>query len=240
MIFLLFLYHYIKLKTMKRLLIFVLMLTSCLAQAQTQECNTMWPYIYPEFIDGVIHFSDGQKAAKKVNVHLQQSSLHYLDKGLIKHTDSDKITSVEVGEQSYIFVEGTLMRVDAQSEFGYVGTVMLANFGALNESTGAYGTTSNVSATQELTSSESIGGSINGTNHMLLHDSKESGQTLSVESSRYIVMFNKKYKATKSGINRILSKEAKKEFKLFEKNEKIDWQEPQSILKVTDFLKDNI
>lgn len=200
----------------------------------------MWPYMFGEFADAKIYFIDGQVANRKVNVHYQESQLHFLDKGVIKHTDGSKIRSVSVGDDNFIYIEGALIKVEAAEESGFVGTITLIDLNKLNEATGAYGTTSNVSSTRELTSMEEIGGTSTNTNHMELSRNRESGRTLYLEEVRYLVLSNTKYKATRSSVNRMLSKESKKAFKDFEKKMNINWDDPQSLLQVVDFLNENI
>ncbi len=200
----------------------------------------MWPYMFGEFTDARIYFIDGQSADRQVNIHYQESQLHFLDKGIIKHTDGNKIRSVSVGDENFIYIEGALIKVEAAQEDGFVGTITLIDLNKLNEATGAYGTTSNVSSTRELTSIEEIGGTTTNTNHMELSRNRENGRTLYLEEVRYIVLSNKKYKAARSSVNRALSKEGKKAFKDFEKKMNINWDDPQSILQVVGFLNENI
>lgn len=223
---------------MKRLLTIFAILFSGIAVAQ--DCNSMWPYMFDEFTEGTIYFVDGQAAKRKVNIHYIASDLHYLDKSTIKHTEGSKIRSVSVEGQDFIYIEGALIKVEAARPDGFVGSVTLVDLDRLNEATGAYGTTSNVSSTRELSSMEDIGGTSTNTNHMELTRNREGGRTLYLETQRYLVLYNSRYKATKAGVSRALSKDAKKAFKSFEKSQDIDWNDPESILKVIDFLKDNI
>ncbi len=200
----------------------------------------MWPYMFGEFTEGKIYFVDGQVATRKVNIHYIASDLHFLDKSIIKHTDGSKIRSVSVAGQDFIYIEGALIKVEAAREDGFVGSVTLADMDRLNQSTGAYGTTSNVSSTRELTSMDDIGGTSTNTNHMELSRNREAGRLLYLKTQRYLVMYNNRYKATKTGVTRDMSKETKKAFKSFEKAQDIDWDDPQSILKVLDFLKESV
>ncbi len=222
---------------MKRLILFCLVMLSSVAYGQ-KECTTTWPYLFSEFTKGTIFFVDGRSVEREVNVHLQESHLHYLDNSIIKQTDGTKIKSVRVGDRNFIFFNRMLVEVEAACEQGFVGNVVLADYDRLNEATGAYGTTSNVSATRDVTSLEDIGGSSNiNTNHMELKRNSKEGKLLYLNTTRYLVSGLTIYKATKSGVNRELDKDAKKAFKSFDKEHKIDWDDPKSIIKVLEFFE---
>lgn len=221
---------------MKKLLLFAAILIASAANAQ--ECNTMWPYMFQEFTKGKIYFIDGRSVTLDVNIHYIESHLHYLDHGTIKQTDGSKIRSVSVEDQDYIFIESQLIKVEAACQDGFVGTITLADLDRLNEASGAYGTSSNVSATRNLSSLEKIGGTSTNTNHMELSRNRNNGETLYLEQDRYLVLYNTRYKATRSAINRSLSREDKKLFKSYLKQHDIDWDSPESILTVIDFLKE--
>lgn len=221
-------------------MIFIAMFISCVAygQEQQKECTTMWPYMFYDFEDAKIIYIDGKTSKNKVNVHYRASQLHYLDGDNIREANGGMIYSVTIGEHSFIYFEGGLIKVEAACEDGFVGTVTLADFNRLNEAPGAYGTTSNISATRKLTSMEEIGavGGFTNVNHMDLRENRKGGVTLYLEENRFVVLPDDKLVATKSGISRELTKEGKKAFKEFEKRENIDWNDPQSILKTVAFL----
>ena len=71
---------------MKKLLfIFVSVLTALSAFAQDYEPTANWPYLYPDFKEGVMMV--GNKPSKaRFNIHLNLGALHYVDKGTIKES----------------------------------------------------------------------------------------------------------------------------------------------------------
>ena len=66
---------------MKRLLFLAAMLAMIPAAAQTP--STTWPYLYDNFIPGVIYMQDGAKSEVQLNVNVRHDRLHFIDKEII-------------------------------------------------------------------------------------------------------------------------------------------------------------
>ena len=201
----------------------------------SQECTTMWPYIYPDFLQGTLFMTDGSKLSAQFNIHVQESRLHYLDKGIIKETKNEEILLVSIGDDLYMCVDGRVMKVIGSEERGFVATLILADFAKLSNSTqGAYGASLNSSAKMQLSSVEVGGKTI--VSHMLLKQRKDEGITLPLMYKYYIVTKGKVLPATKKSILSQLDKNESVEFKNFLKVNKINWNDPQSLLKLLDFF----
>lgn len=200
----------------------------------SQECTTMWPYIYPEFKEGVLYMTGGGKLEGKFNVHVQESRLHYLYDNIIKETSSEDIVLAKIGVDTYMSFEGQLMKVVGSEERGFVATLILGDFDKLTNSGGAYGGSSNSSATMKLSSVEIGGKSI--VNHMELRQNKENALPLPLKYRYFIATKGVLYPATKKGIASKLDKIQQDEFKKFLKANKIKWKDPQSLLTLLDFF----
>lgn len=194
----------------------------------------MWPYLYPEFKDGTIYTVDGQKFNKKLNIHVLESRLHYLDGNTIMETKSEELLLVEIGEDRFMCVNGRVMKVIGSNERGFVATLILGDFDKIFETGGAYGSSSSSSATMKLSSVE-IGGK-NIINHMELRKNKDGGKALSLTTFYFIVTNGNVYPANKGGIEKALSAEDQAAFKLFLKKNKINWKNPQSLMTLLDFF----
>jgi hypothetical protein len=199
-----------------------------------QDITTMWPYMYPEFITGVVRFKDGQQLEAPVNVHLQKSRLHYLEKGEIKEARSADILLLTAGADTYYVYEGELLKVLAGTQQVFLAELRLADFNAILETGGAYGSSSNVQATRKLSSIE-VGG-IHITEHVELKARKDAGVLLDVTSKYYIVTGADRYPATRKGIESNLPDDQKAAFKEFMKQHKIKWKDPESLKVVLEFF----
>ncbi len=217
---------------MKQILI-TLFISFLSISVYSQDCLTTWPYIYPEFQDGTIYMSGGQKINHKMNVHVLYGRLHYIDGAIIKEALSNDIIYIEIANDRYMFVNGDIMKIVGNREKGFVATHVTADLQRLNETGGAYGTSSTSSATRKLTSVDIPGAN---RNHMELREGKNAGASLDLIYKYYIVTNGSVYEATKKGIESQLSPERKAEFKTFLKANKIRWKDPQSLLKLLDFL----
>ncbi|KAB2870861.1 MAG: hypothetical protein F9K37_04800 [Bacteroidales bacterium] len=219
---------------MKKIIILTLVVLVTAINSWAQECTTMWPYIYKEFQEGTLYMVGGKQYTHQFNVHVKDSRLHYVEKGIIKETRSEDIVLVKIGSDIYMNVDGRVMKVIGSDERGFVATLILGDFDKLNSSAGAYGGSSNSSATTKL-SSVAIGG-ITIVNHMELRENRDNGQTLPLTYKYYIVTKGKVYAATKRGINSQLTESEAAEFKAFLKNHKIKWNDPQSLMTILDFF----
>ncbi|GHT49341.1 hypothetical protein FACS189440_14910 [Bacteroidia bacterium] len=201
-----------------------------------QEVTTMWPYIYSDFQKGTVYFKDQQILEAPVNVHLLKSSLHYLDKDQIKEAESSDIVLVQIGSDRYYMRNNQLMRVVTGDSIGFIAELVTADFNALAESGGAYGSSSSVQATRKLSSVE-IGG-VSITNHVELKSKKDAGSLLPLTKKYYIVTEDQVYPANKKGFESQLPENKRNAFKQFIKQNKIKWNKPESLIALLEFLKD--
>lgn len=220
---------------MKKIVLYISIL--CFTTAlQAQDITTMWPYKYSDFRNGTVYFINKKTLSAPVNVHLLKSTLHYLDSDQVKEVTTSEIVLVQIDEDNYFMRDNQLMRVLSGDSTGFVAELVLADFGALTESGGAYGSSSNVQATRKLSSLE-IGG-ISITNHMELKSNKESGSLLPINTKYFIVTPDAVYPATKKGIESQLPDNKKDAFKQFLKQNKVAWKRPESLSALLNFFKD--
>ena len=209
---------------MKRILTMILLCAAAFAaSAQTVEeyqPTSTWPYIYSDFMDGTLHQSTGGDMEGKFNIHLLESRLHFIEGNLVKEASPADVYSVKIGQDIFVNAGGTMQLTEIDVT-------------RLNETGGAYGSSSNSMATTALSSIENVGGIGARVNHMEMKNSKNEGKILPVITKLYIVTGNKVIFATKKDVSEASDKEA---FKSFQKEHKIKWRDPQSLLQVVDFL----
>lgn len=211
------------------------LLCSVAAAAQPKTCSTMWPYLYPEFTEGTIYMTGGQKVIQKVNIHTQKGSLHFIDdKGVVKEAVLKEVLVLEVGEEKYMCVNGSMMKVVASEDRGFVAASILGDFQKLSDKGGAYGTSTTNSSTQKVTSID-IAGAVNQ-NHMELWNNRQNGETVDLVTKYYLVTPDGPVPANKKDVETVIGSSRASEFKAWLKSNKIKWNDPQSLVTLLDFI----
>jgi len=204
------------------------------AQAQDYQPTSTWPYLYEDFVDGVIYLKDGTKLNMPLNVQLRSDKIHFLDKDVVKQAVVKDVVAVFIGEDKFILVDGKAMKVVKEAQGGCVVKESLGDFASLNETGGAYGTSSSTSATRKVSSLE-LDSQVNQ-QHMLLLEQKHEGQPLPLMDSFYLVTPKLTVKALKSDVEAVLTDGQKNVWKSWLKENKIKWKDPESLSKLVDFL----
>ena len=232
-----YIYALLTIKMMKRVILLLsalLLLTNLRAQEFTGPTTT-WPYLYPMFRPGTLLLEEGKTKAYDFNIHIRHDKLHFLDKeGRVQEAILTNVLGVEIDGDRYINMGGSMLKVLAQNEKGCVAAEILGDFAALQETGGAYGTSSTTSATRKLTSLETDA-QINQ-NHMILFQSKMDGQSVGLVTHYYLVYNGRQVPAGKSAFQKSLTEEQKAEWKNWKKNHKTKWDNPESLLELLDFL----
>lgn len=202
--------------------------------ALAQEPTTTWPYLYSVFGQGEIFMKNGAKITQDLDVHVGHGDLHYLDKGVVKKVILDDVLAAYIGSDKYLNINGEMMRVVAESEDGCIVAEILGDFAALNETGGAYGSSSSSSATRKLSSIDTDS-QVNQP-YMLLQQNKENGQMLKLVTKYFVYTSGFTAPASKNGIADALSSDKQDAWKAWLKQNKIKWKEPQSLLGVLSFI----
>ncbi len=220
---------------MRRLIsvISALLLTLCLLRAQSP--TTTYPYLYDQFTTGEVVLIGGKCETRKMNIHLRRDALHYLDNNIVKEAFLVDVTAVEIKNDVFLPVNGRMMKVVAKSDKGCIVEEILGDFDGSREATGAYGGSSTTSATMKLTSIQTDS-QINQ-NYMNILNEKDQGVELKTEHKYYVVCGKWKIGATKKDIAGAIPQEKAELWKAFQKEHKIKWRNPQSLLTIMDFLE---
>lgn len=227
---------------MKRVMILLagLFASATLAQAQYEPTST-WPYVYDEFQDGVLLWVGGKEKPGKYNINLVDKKLHFIEGAYIKAANMVEIASVRIGQDVYQNAAGEMLKVLSKSEKSLVLEGNDINFAALNETGGAYGSSSTTIGTTALSSLEGIGATNASANinHMELKLNKENGKLLTLINKKYLFVEGRRIEATKKAVSELpgLDNDA---LKAFLKENKIKWNKVPDLQKVGDFLADNL
>ena len=226
----------------KTILIFLISILLFSLKISAQEATTNWPYLYNDFKNGTVNYTNGAKNEALMNIHLLRSRLHYLDNGIIKEVSNTDILVIEIGTDKYFAHDGKMYRVFAGNKVCFLGELATADISALNVPTGAYGSSSSTQSTKKLTSIDlSQTPYVNpaqwsSTSHIELKNNKEGGDFLPIIKKYYIVSCGEIFLATKKGIESNLSDDKISEFNDFVKKHKIKWRSPESLAKLLEFF----
>ena len=225
--------------SMKRILSFILAvfiggLTA--VHAGDYVPTSTWPYLYEEFEDGQVLLRDGTKKDVKLNLHLFHSSIHYIDDGMIKELGPMFVISAKIGDDYFIQAGGSIKRILTSNDNGYVVEGVEIDLARLNETGGAYGSSSTTVSTSAYSSLEGIGGTNSSTNinHMELKNNKDKGKILPLVFKKYIVVGGKCFYATKKNVSEVVSD--KKAFNAYLKENKVKWNDPVSLLQIVNYI----
>ena len=222
----------------KILLLFAMLNTILTTNARNYEPNTKWPYIYENFTDGTVFFEGNKKAQKQLNIHLWGNKLHYLaDDNRILEAKDKGVVRVEIGNDAYIYSDNQLVKILDVDQNNLVVELTKADFDALFTGTGAYGSSLNSSAARDLSSLD-LGGIDNPELGRLLQE-RNDGRDLSVKHVFFFIIDGKQIEANKKEVESLLSDNGKKEWKAFQKQNKIKWKDEDSLAKVLSFINAN-
>ena len=226
---------------MKRisLLIAVLILTMG-TYAQKFEPNTNWPYLYENFTPGVIYFDGNTKSEAELNIHLWGNVLHYVGKeGKIFQSKDKNVIRVEIGDDAYIFMNQKLVNVLAVEGTNVLVKQTRGDFDALRSNGGgAYGSSTNSSATKDLSSLDVDLRGMDQPELGLMLQEKSEGRAIPLVESYYFVISDQQIEATKKGVEKYVGAEKKDALKQFLKDHKIKWKNDESLALLLHFLVD--
>lgn len=220
---------------MKHIILFVFVLILLFkVQSQQYDPTTKWPYLYENFTNGVIYFADNKKITANVNVHLLNSTLHYLKNESIFQIEPKDLIRVEIGSDFFIYIDNQLSRVIKQNNKNLLTAITKGDFDALFKSSGAYGMSTNSSAARDLSSLE-IGGLTN-INHRQLMIEKEDGQSLPVKKEYFFIIDNNTFSASKKNLEKQLDPIMKDKLKIYLKKNRFKWNDEKQLGELLDFL----
>lgn len=219
---------------MKRIAFTILLAMIFVSVSAQTTVTTSWPYLYDDFLESTIYMKGGQKLVQKVNINVVHDKAHYLDKDVVKELVLTDVLIIEIGADRYMNVNNEMMKVVAENGDGFVAAEITGDFAALRETGGAYGTSSATAATRKVASLD-LDSQINQ-NHVLLLQSKHDGSMLNLVTRYFIVSPAFVCAATRKDVDSMVPADRQDEWKKWQKEKKIKWKEPQSLLDVLKFF----
>lgn len=219
---------------MKKILTSLAFIFLSFAISAQETVLSTWPYLYQDFAKGTVYMSDGKKYENNMNVHVAKSRLHFIDGSQIKEVRTDDIVLVELNGDRFVALNGNVVKVFGDLDTGYVAALTTIDYHKMNEVDGPYGAKMDGSSAIRGTAFD-VNGVYNDVNELL--NSRNFGVEVALKTDYYIVASGKVFTATKKGIENGLDAAGKEAFKTFLKQNKIRWKDPESLMKVVEFLK---
>ena len=225
---------------MRKIIVLLLLVTTALTvSAQKYSPNTKWPYVYENFTEGTIFFEGNKKTKAQLNIHLLGNKLHYLaDDGRIFTSDDKDVIRVEIGSDAYIYSDHKLVRIVAVDKTNLLVELTKADFDALFTSTGAYGASLNSSSSRDLSSLD-LGGLENAELGRMLQE-KNDGRDIPLKKQNLFILGGKQIEAVKKSVESVLNADGQKEWKDFQKQNKIKWKNEESLSQVLTFISSHM
>lgn len=196
--------------------------------------TTTWPYLYEDFVDGTVYFSKEQKTMHlKLNVHLQNCTLHYLEGDNVMQADPRNVEMIQLGDVPFIYMNGELVRFIKAEEGVALVKLVKADLDELNKNThGAYGISTTSSSVNQIVSIRALGVS----NYIQMRQERKEGKDLPLIKKYYFIFGDKIVEATRKEVEKSLGDNGKTKLKAFLKQNKIKWKEEASLIKLLEFF----
>lgn len=212
-------------------------LSASMAIAQDYIPTVNWPYLLPDFCEGELRITDNVVSRSRFNIHLGQGILHMVDEnGIIVEISVDNALSARIGDDEYANIGGKMLRVLARSDNGYVVEEKLADYSAVVRDDGAYGGSLS-NAAKGFSYDENYGNYAYLITNVYddLYYQKEYGEELPVVERVYLIINGEEILASKKDVSGLEGID-KKAFTAFLKEKKINWKNPDDLLKVIEFI----
>ena len=198
--------------------------------------TTTWPYLYEDFVDGTVYFSKEQKTMHlKLNVHLQNCTLHYLEGDNVMQADPRNVEMIQLGDVSFIYMNGELVRFIKAEEGVALVKLVKADLDELNKNThGAYGMSTTSSSVNQIVSIGALG--VSNLIYTRMRQERKEGKDLPLIEKYYFIFGDKIVEATRKEVEKSLGDNGKTKLKAFLKQNKIKWKEEASLIKLLEFF----
>lgn len=210
------------------------------AYAQKPQPNTKWPYLYDSFVSGTIYFEGNQKSEAELNIHLWGNVLHYIkDDGKIYQSTDQKVVRVEIGPDAYIFSDHKLVKIVAIEGTNLLVKLTRGDFDAMRSGGGgAYGSSTNSSATRDLSSLGFELGGLNNPELGLMLQEKKDGRNIPLVEQYFFIIGGQQIEANKRGVEKFVGSGKAEALKQFLKEKKMKWKSEESLQQLLKFLAD--
>ena len=194
-----------------------LLMIGSVCRAQKFQPKDTWPYLIKDFTEGKVYTPDGKE---------------------ILSSDMRRVSNVVIGDRKFINVMGRMMEVLASSASGHVLKDVQVDVDEMGKTNIGYGISSATASSQSVTTlMDGMSDMVNLNLSDAVTRSKE-GTVIPVKEDLYLKYGAATVPAFKKDVLDIqgLDKAAAEGFF---KSQKIKWKDPQSLIKVVDYIAEN-
>lgn len=216
-------------------LLFVASMTAIAAEYQPSEG---WSYIFPDFKEAIVYYNNNKAESARVNVHLGSNTLHFTDgEKMMIVKDAQYIDSVVCSDGEKLLRRGNLyVRTIIKSQYVVIGRTQECDFNQLTDNNGAYGTSTVTGSAQNYAAFEQFGNVAAYRYKDMMADRRNTRSLPTIDRTVMIVNDRAIVHATKREVSELLSKEQKKDFNKFLKENKVKWKDIAGLLLVAQYL----
>ena len=197
-----------------------------------------WPYLLEEFTSGGVHTSGGANLNEGwYNVCVVDGKLHYIQNGKIMEADMRQVQYVRIGETLYLNRMGHLEQVVEEEGTYVLLRSCLIDLDRINRSDIGYGVSSATASSQNINNLGLAGATVSMELQAAIAGAK-SGNVLPVRVRYSFLLGTRQTDADKASVLALPGID-KNAAKAFFKQEKINWNKPESLAKVLKYLADN-
>lgn len=225
---------------MKKLLVITILMISAAFRSYADDStftpSDAWPYAFESFRKGVIHFEAPYADLEaEINICVADGHLHYLEEGVILESETKGVTGAEIDGKKYICFGKEMLEVIVENENGYVGKISLYDPTQTGQVDIGFGITSSAFAANsvDLSSAIGLGSSFVHAKVADIAIKKDEGTPLALKSLVYIVAGDERIEPFKKDFQDLVGKD---EAAAFLKDNKVKWNNPQTLLPVVDFI----
>lgn len=206
--------------------------------AREYEPTEGWPYLFEDFVEGIVYYDNGKAESAPLNVHLLSNVLHFSDgENIMVVKDAANIDSVVCGNIKFLRRANLYVWQLHQTPRIVIGQTNQCEVNYINDTGGAYGISTTSASTQNV-ASFSDHGNMAALRYREMKENHKNTHSLHVTQQIIFIIDDREIcNANKKGVNDILDKEQKKLFKEFLKENKIKWKELDSLTLVAEFLE---
>ena len=198
-----------------------------------------WPYLFEEFMPGVVRTPAGGELAQGLyNICVTDGKLHYVGDGKIMEADMRQVQLARIAAFVYVNRMGRMMKVVAEeSPTQYLVLSTSVDMDRLAKTDIGYGVSSATASSQRMNNLGLSGGTVSMELEAAIAESKE-GVVLPLTEKYIFVLGPREVEARKNAVMDDPGLD-KAGFKAFLKQEKIKWKDPESLTKVLHYLVEN-
>ncbi len=208
---------------------------SASAAAGNYTPTTSWPYIYEDFQEGcVINTRGSEIYHQHLNISLIRGKAHYLQDGELMELDMSTVRTVTIGNDKYIPIYGSLVKVIKETEHGTTALSIIIDTEAMKKQDMGYGGGSATSNSWAV-STRSIDGAVAADPKSINEISKSGGDPLILKKRKGIIYNGMFIAAAKPAIMNISGK-YRDDVKKFMKDNKIKLSDDEDLSKLAEFI----